>query len=118
MHTAFRSKDHLITEIKLKEIDVDLFLCVVEKGQLNIIEITKILNKDEKQIRESAKRLVDLGGMIDMPNDRIEALHPRFAAVNMYRRYCQREEIKFAKNKNVDSIGIELEKPYERVRTK
>lgn len=56
--------------------------------------------------------------MIDMPNDRVEALHPRFAAVNMYRRYCQREGIKFTQNKNVDSIGVELEKPYERVRTK
>ena len=47
-----------------------------------------------------------------------EAMHPRFTAVNMYRRMCERENIEFKRNKIVDSIGVFLEKSYEDARTK
>ena len=40
-----------------------------------------------------------------------EAMHPRFTAVNMYRKMCEREHIEFKRNKIVDSIGVVLDKP-------
>ena len=61
---------------------------------------------------------MDLGAFIDMPNDEFEAMHPRFTAVNMYRKMCKREKIEFKKNLTVDNIGISLEKPYDDARTK
>jgi hypothetical protein len=45
-------------------------------------------------------------------------MHPRFTAVNMYRRLCKREGIEFKRNKIVDNIGVILEKPYDDARTK
>jgi hypothetical protein len=45
-------------------------------------------------------------------------MHPRFTAVNLYRRMCTRENIEFKKNLIVDNIGVALEKYYERARTK
>ena len=47
-----------------------------------------------------------------------EAMHPRFTAVNMYRKMCEREHIEFKRNKIVDSIGVILEQPYDDARTK
>ena len=45
-------------------------------------------------------------------------MHPRFTAVNMYRRMCERENIDFKKNLVVDNIGIALEEVYDDARTK
>ena len=45
-------------------------------------------------------------------------MHPRFTAVNMYRRMCERENIDFKKNVVVDNIGIALEGSYDDARTK
>jgi len=67
---------------------------------------------------QSTKKLVALGGFIDMSETEFEAMHPRFTAVNMYRKMCIRENIEFKKNLIVDNIGIALEVHYERARTK
>jgi hypothetical protein len=53
-----------------------------------------------------------------MSETEFEAMHPRFTAVNMYRKMCTRENIEFKKNLIVDNIGIALETHYERARTK
>jgi hypothetical protein len=45
-------------------------------------------------------------------------MHPRFTAVNMYRKMCEREHIEFKRNKIVDSIGVILEQAYDDARTK
>jgi hypothetical protein len=45
-------------------------------------------------------------------------MHPRFTAVNMYRKMCEREHIEFKRNKIVDNIGVVLEQPYDDARTK
>jgi hypothetical protein len=66
----------------------------------------------------TAKRLVELGGFIDISTTEFEAMHPRFTAVNMYRKMCLRENIAFKKNLVVDNIGVALEKEYDRARTK
>ena len=68
--------------------------------------------------RQTSQELIGLGGFIDMPETEFEAMHPRFTAVNMYRRMCERENIDFKKNLVVDNIGIALEEPYDDARTK
>jgi hypothetical protein len=66
----------------------------------------------------AAKKLVERGGFIDVSQTVFEAMHPRFTAVNMYRKMCQKENIEFKKNLVVDNIGVALESYYERGRTK
>jgi len=67
---------------------------------------------------KAARDLMSLGAFIDISETEFEAMHPRFTAVNMYRRMCERENIEFKRNKIADSIGVILEKFYEDARTK
>ena len=109
---------NLISEIKLTILQSKIFLLVVTKGKMTADQISKNLEISLKDASEISKELIDLGAFIDMPNDEFEAMHPRFTAVNMYRKMCTREEIEFKKNLTVDNIGVVLEKPYDDARTK
>lgn len=80
--------------------------------------IAKRLNVTAKAASNVAQELMQMGALIDMPDDKFEAMHPRFTAVNMYRKYCQRNNVEFKRNKTVDNIGAILETPYEDARTK
>ena len=80
--------------------------------------ISEKLKISASQALDNSKDLMDLGAFIDMPNDEFEAMHPRFTAVNMYRKMCIREKIEFKKNLTVDNIGVLLEKAYDDARTK
>ena len=108
----------LISEIKLTEIQAKIFLLVVTKGKMSSKQISENLKISSSDALDNSKNLMDLGAFIDMPNDEFEAMHPRFTAVNMYRKMCEREKIEFKKNLTVDNIGISLEKPYDDARTK
>ena len=108
----------LISEIKLTDIQAKIFLLVVTKGKMSSKQISENLKISSDDALDNSKNLMDLGAFIDMPNDEFEAMHPRFTAVNMYRKMCEREKIEFRKNLTVDNIGISLEKPYDDARTK
>ena len=108
----------LISEIKLTEIQAKIFLLVVTKGKMSSKQISENLKISSNDALDNSKNLMDLGAFIDMPNDEFEAMHPRFTAVNMYRKMCEREKIEFKKNITVDNIGVVLEKPYDDARTK
>ena len=108
----------LISEIKLTAIQAKIFLLVVSKGKMSSKQISENLKISSDDALDNSKNLMDLGAFIDMPNDEFEAMHPRFTAVNMYRKMCEREKIEFKKNLTVDNIGISLEKPYDDARTK
>ena len=108
----------LISEIKLTEIQAKIFLLVVTKGKMSSKQISENLEISTSAALDNSENLMDLGAFIDMPNDEFEAMHPRFTAVNMYRKMCEREKIEFKKNLTVDNIGISLEKPYDDARTK
>ena len=111
-------KNDLISEIKLTKNQADVFLLVVLGGKMSVSQIAKLSNITVDEARETSQKLVELGGFIDMPETEYEAMHPRFTAVNMYRRMCERENIDFKKNSVVDNIGIALEDPYDDARTK
>ena len=108
----------LVSEIKLTEIQAKIFLHVVLNGQMNTSKISDELNISLDDSTVNCKKLVELGGFIDMPNDEFEAMHPRFTAVNMYRKMCEREQKEFKKNLEIDNIGVALEVSYDDARTK
>ena len=111
-------KKDLISEIKLSENQAQVFLLVVMKGKMSVSRIAELSDMAVDEAKETSQKLVELGGFIDMPQTEYEAMHPRFTAVNMYRRMCERENIDFKKNLVVDNIGIALEDVYDDARTK
>jgi len=111
-------KNDLISEIRLTKNQAEVFLLVVLKGKMPANQIAKSLEITVEDALETSQKLVKLGGFIDMPETEFEAMHPRFTAVNMYRKMCERENIDFKKNSIVDNLGVVLEEPYDDARTK
>jgi hypothetical protein len=111
-------KNDLISEVRLTNSQAEVFLLVTLNGKMSVSQISKSLEISADDALEISQKLIELGGFIDMPETEFEAMHPRFTAVNMYRKMCERENIDFKKNSIVDNIGIALEEPYDDVRTK
>jgi len=111
-------KNDLISEVRLTKNQAEVFLLVVLKGKMSANQIAKHLEISVEEAMKISERLVELGGFIDMPETEFEAMHPRFTAVNMYRKMCERENIDFKKNSIVDNLGVVLEDPYNDARTK
>jgi len=111
-------KNDLISEVRLTQSQAEVFLLVTLGGKMPASQISKSLKISAENALEISQKLVELGGFIDMPETEFEAMHPRFTAVNMYRKMCERENIDFKKNSIVDNLGIALEEPYDDVRTK
>ena len=111
-------KNDLISEVRLTKNQAEVFLLVTLNGKMPVSQISESLEISADNALETSQKLIELGGFIDMPETEFEAMHPRFTAVNMYRKMCERENIDFKKNSNVDNIGIALEEPYDNVRTK
>ena len=111
-------EDALISEIRLTSVQAKIFLEIVLNGKMTSKEIGEKLGITEIMANENLKQLIQFGGLIDYTETEFEALHPRFASVNMYRKMCERENLEFKKNDLVDNIGIALENSYDDVRTK
>ncbi len=111
-------EEKLISEIKLNSLQARTFLLITCYGKMSASLIAEKLNISKDLALKTANELMALGAFIDISKTEFEAMHPRFTAVNMYRRLCERENIEFKRNKIVDSIGVILEKPYEDARTK
>ena len=111
-------KNDLISEVRLTKNQAEVFLLVTLNGKMPVSQISKSLEISVDDALETSQKLIELGGFIDMPETEFEAMHPRFTAVNMYRKMCERENIDFKKNSIVDNIGIALEESYDDVRTK
>jgi hypothetical protein len=114
----FQITKTLVSEIKLTEIQAKIFLHVVINGRMTSAKISSDLDISLDDVTQNSKKLVELGGFIDMPNNEFEAMHPRFTAVNMYRKMCEREQKEFKKNLDIDNIGVALEPSYDDARTK
>ena len=87
----------LVHEVKLSPIEAKVFLLVTTKGKMNTDQIAIELGLSTDEATNTSKKLVILGGFIDMSPTEFEAMHPRFTAVNMYRKMCTRENIEFKK---------------------
>jgi len=111
-------ENDLISEIKLSKIQAKIFLLIVIEGRMTSEQIAKKLDIKNDIALDSCKKLVELGGFIDFSETEFEAMHPRFTAVNMYRKMCERDKIDFKRNVTVDNIGVMLERDYDAARTK
>lgn len=111
-------EDDLVSEIKLELIQAKIYLLVTCYGKMSSELIAEKLNISNNDAKKASKDLMSLGAFIDISDTEFEAMHPRFTAVNMYRKMCERQNIEFKRNKIVDNIGVILEKPYDDARTK
>ena len=108
----------LISEIRLEPIQARVYLLVTCYGKMSSATIAEKLKISPGDAEKASRDLMSLGAFIDISTTEFEAMHPRFTAVNMYRKMCEREKIKFTRNKIVDGIGVILEQPYDDARTK
>ncbi|MEK0346933.1 MAG: hypothetical protein QQN44_01200 [Nitrosopumilus sp.] len=113
-----RIENDLVSEIKLDPIQAKVYLLVTCYGKMSSTKIAEKLKISLNDAQKAAKELITLGAFIDFSETEFEAMHPRFTAVNMYRKLCERENIKFKQNKIIDNMGVILEKPYDDARTK
>ena len=113
-----RIEKDLVSEIRLEPIQAKVYLLITCYGKMSSPKIAEKLKISLDNAQKAAKELVTLGAFIDFSETEFEAMHPRFTAVNMYRKMCERENIEFKQNKIVDSMGVVLEKPYDDARTK
>jgi sugar-specific transcriptional regulator TrmB len=112
-----RIEKDLVDEVRLSPLEAKVFLHVTTKGKMDAKQIASDLGISYEASIDTARKLVERGGFIDISQTVFEAMHPRFTAVNMYRKMCQKENIEFKKNLVVDNIGVALEIYYERART-
>ena len=111
-------ENDLISEIKLTRIQAKIYLLITWYGKMSSLQIAHKLKISSEYAQKIATELMGLGAFIDISDTEFEAMHPRFTAVNMYRKMCEREHIEFKRNKIVDNIGVILEQPYDDARTK
>lgn len=108
----------LISLVKLTKLQAKIFLLIVIEGKMNSEKISNKLGISKDESISNCKKLIELGGLIEITENNFEAMHPRFTAVNMYRKMCEKEKIEFKRNVTVDNIGVILENPYDDARTK
>ncbi len=113
-----RIENDLVSEIRLEPIQAKVYLLVTCYGKMSSSKIAEKLKISLNDAQKVANELITLGAFIDFSETEFEAMHPRFTAVNMYRKMCERENIEFKRNKIVDNMGVILEKPYDDARTK
>ena len=111
-------ENDLVSEIKLTPIQAKTYLLITWYGKMSSLQIADKLKISFEFAEQTATELMGLGAFIDISETEFEAMHPRFTAVNMYRKMCEREHIEFKRNKIVDNIGVILEQAYDDARTK
>ena len=111
-------ENDLVSEIKLTPIQAKIYLLITWYGKMSSLQIADKLKISSEFAEQTATELMGLGAFIDISETEFEAMHPRFTAVNMYRKMCEREHIEFKRNKIVDNIGVILEQAYDDARTK
>ena len=118
MNLLLKIEKDLVSEIRLTSLQAKTYLLVTCNGKMTPEQISDKLNISYDDALKTCKDLISLGAFIDITQSEFEAMHPRFTSVNMYRRFCEREQIEFKRNKIVDNIGVFLEKLYDDARTK
>jgi len=111
-------EEDLTSVIKLTDLQAKIFLLIVTEGKMTAKKISNTLRISIDDANSIGKQLIELGSLIEISENEFEAMHPRFTAVNMYRKMCEREKVEFKRNVIVDNIGVVLERPYDDARTK
>lgn len=106
----------LIEEIGLAGEQAAAFVAVTSGGRMTAAQIAEAAGIPGGSAEAVAESLVAAGAFIEMPGGAYEAMHPRFTAVNMYRRACERSGRPFGRNNAVDMVGAALEDSYDAAR--
>ncbi len=106
----------LIEEIGLTGEQTAAFVAVTSGGRMTAAQIAEAAGIPCGGAEAVAESLVAAGAFIEMPGGAYEAMHPRFTAVNMYRRACERSGRPFGRNNAVDMVGAALEDAYDAAR--
>lgn len=109
---------NLVSEIGLSRTQARVYLLVTCHGRMSAEEISVNLGIHLDDAQKASGDLMELGAFIDISETEFEAMHPRFTAVNMFRKMCERKGMVFQRNRTVDNIGVVLERPYDDARTK
>ncbi|MCY4252805.1 MAG: hypothetical protein OXD41_05845 [Thaumarchaeota archaeon] len=94
------------------------YVLIATGGAMDAARVAGELGIGEDEALAAARALVALGGLIDYGNGRFESMHPRFAAVNMYRKSCEAAGREPSRNDAIDGVGASLEGEYDRARDK
>ena len=97
-------ENDLVSQIRLEPIQAKVYLLVTCYGKMTPEAIAEKLKLSLDETKKASRDLMALGAFIDISETEFEAMHPRFTAVNMYRKICEREKIEFKQNKKVDNI--------------
>lgn len=108
----------LVREVGLSDIQAKLYVLVATSGAMNAMRASSELGISEADALDAANHLVKLGGFIDYGEGRFESMHPRFSAVNMYRKSCEAQGVTPTRNNAIDNVGAALERDYDHARTK
>jgi predicted transcriptional regulator len=103
-------KKYLVADLELSEKESDLFLALMKQEKTSSKDFKKYFNYSDEETIENSKKLEQKGMVIEIEKNQYRALHPRFAAVNRYKRLCEEKNEPFKKNVKIDNIGIMLEK--------
>lgn len=107
----------LTSEIGITDLQARVYLYVTCNGKADAETIADRLDAPVDDAYDAAEMLVTFGAFIEMYGE-YEATHPRFGVVNMLRRVCEFEHVRFSRNPTLDAIGAALESPYDAARTK
>ena len=116
-------RDDLVSELGITDLQARAYLQVTCGGRASSDVIAARLDVSAQDAQDAAESLVELGAFIELGNDNdgrggaFEAMHPRFTAVNMLRRTCERRGRQFGRNRIMDAVGAALEAPYDSART-
>ena len=108
----------IVSELKISKEEAKVFVSIVEKGKMDLEQISNISGSSIKEAKRIAESLITKGMIIEFSSSEYESLHPRFAITNRYKKRCQEDNITFKKNMKIDNIGKILERPYDHARTK
>jgi predicted transcriptional regulator len=106
------------TELKLSNLEIELFLLLVRKGKMTLEQISSGLNLDKQTSYEIINSLIKKNMIIEYSVNLFETFHPRFAIINRYKTLCINNNIVFKKNILIDNLAIALEKSFDAARTK
>ncbi|HLL60400.1 MAG TPA: hypothetical protein VEX17_01430 [Bacillales bacterium] len=109
MNQINQLKKNIVNDLELCEEEAEIFLALIKEEKTSSANFKKHFDWNAEKMIDNCKRLEQKGMIIEINENEFQALHPRFAIVNRYRRLCAEKNIQFKKNIKIDNIGIMLE---------
>ena len=109
MNQINQLKKNIVDNLELCEEEAEIFIALIKEEKTSTINFKKQFDTNPEKMIQNCRKLEQKGMIIEINENEFQALHPRFAIVNRYRRLCEEKNIQFKKNIKIDNIGIMLE---------